>query len=100
DGYDFDVASDRAENSGTARDTLLSPKMSFVYAVGDAAEVYLSAGRGFHSNDARGTTITVDPVTGEPAERVDPLVAAHARDRRPCVRRRALERVGCAVARG
>ena len=31
---------------------------------------------GFHSNDARGAAITVDPVTGEPADRVTPLVRA------------------------
>ena len=31
---------------------------------------------GFHSNDARGATITVDPVTGEPAHRVTPLARA------------------------
>lgn len=29
---------------------------------------------GFHSNDARGTTITVDPVHGAPVDRVNPLV--------------------------
>ena len=40
-------------------------------------ELYVSAGKGFHSNDARGTTITVDPVTGDPAEPVSPLVDAH-----------------------
>ena len=33
-------------------------------------------GFGFHSNDARGATITVDPVSGEPVERVTPLVQA------------------------
>jgi hypothetical protein len=74
DRYDFDVRSNLPENSGTADDSLLSPKMSLIYIVNDAAEVYLSAGRGFHSNDARGTTITIDPVTGNPADRVDPLV--------------------------
>lgn len=31
---------------------------------------------GFHSNDARGTMITIDPATGEPVERVTPLVRA------------------------
>jgi hypothetical protein len=36
--------------------------------------VYVSGGLGFHSNDARGTTITVDPNTGDPAQQVDPLV--------------------------
>jgi hypothetical protein len=76
DHYDFDVTSDLPENSGTD-DSLLSPKISLIYAVGDAAEVYMSAGRGFHSNDARGTTITIDPVTGEPADQVDPLVASN-----------------------
>jgi len=76
DRYEFDVTSNLPENSGSADDSLLSPKMSLIYAVNDAAEVYLSAGRGFHSNDARGTTITIDPVTGEPANRVDPLVSA------------------------
>ena len=50
--------------------------MSLVYAFDDAAEVYLSPGRGFHSNDARGTTIAVDPKTGDPADPVDPLVPA------------------------
>jgi outer membrane receptor protein involved in Fe transport len=33
-------------------------------------------GGGFHSNDARGSTITLDPATLEPADRVDPLVRA------------------------
>jgi outer membrane receptor protein involved in Fe transport len=36
--------------------------------------LYLSGGLGFHSNDARGTTITVDPMTGAPVSQVDPLV--------------------------
>ena len=31
-------------------------------------ELYANAGYGFHSNDARGATITRDPSTGEPAE--------------------------------
>jgi phosphoribosylaminoimidazole-succinocarboxamide synthase len=39
----------------------------------DDFEVYASAGRGFHSNDARGAVIQFDPVSGDPAERV-PLV--------------------------
>ena len=40
-------------------------------------EYFLNAGRGFHSNDARGTTIRVDPTDGvTPVDRVDPLVAA------------------------
>lgn len=77
DHYDFDVTSDLAANSGTASETLLSPKANLIYALNDTTELYASAGQGFHSNDARGTTITVDPASGEPAERVNPLVEAH-----------------------
>jgi outer membrane receptor protein involved in Fe transport len=43
---------------------------------GPTVELYGSFGTGFHSNDARGTTLTVDPVTGEPASRVDALVGS------------------------
>jgi outer membrane receptor protein involved in Fe transport len=39
-------------------------------------EFYVNAGYGFHSNDARGATITEDPKTHEPVERVTPLVRA------------------------
>ena len=35
-------------------------------------------GNGFHSNDARGTTITLDPKTGEAADKVTPLVRSRA----------------------
>jgi outer membrane receptor protein involved in Fe transport len=40
-------------------------------------EYFLNAGYGFHSNDARGTTITVDPNDGmTPVAKVSPLVRA------------------------
>ena len=40
-------------------------------------EFFINAGRGFHENDARGTTITVDPVDGvTAAEPVRPMVRA------------------------
>src|SRR5262249_62431219 len=40
-------------------------------------QLFLNYGEGFHSNDARGTTITVDPTDGmTAAERVNPLVKA------------------------
>lgn len=74
DAYTFDVASDRAENDGRRAAGIVSPKASLVFAPTRTTEVYLSGGLGFHSNDARGTTITVDPVSGAPARRVDPLV--------------------------
>ena len=74
DGYWFDVESNIAENSGSESDGIVSPKGSLIYTINDAAEAYASGGFGFHSNDARGTTISVDPVTGEAVEPVDPLV--------------------------
>ncbi|MEX2570724.1 MAG: TonB-dependent receptor [Gemmatimonadota bacterium] len=74
DVYYFDVRSDLAANSGETSAAILSPKASVVITPSTAVELYLSGGFGFHSNDARGTTIAVDPVTGEEAAPVDPLV--------------------------
>ncbi len=76
DFYDFSVGSDLKANSGNANDTILAPKFSVVYALDSESEMYLSTGRGFHSNDARGTTILVDPVSGAAIKRVNPLVAS------------------------
>ena len=78
DYFTFDVDADLAANSGSGSDSLLSPKFSLIYAQSDKTEVFLSAGQGFHSNDARGTTITVDPVSGAPADSVDPLAKARS----------------------
>jgi outer membrane receptor protein involved in Fe transport len=74
DFYRFDVASSIPENSGKANDSIVSPKLSAVFGPWSNTEYFLNWGRGFHSNDARGTTISVDPKTGDPAERVSPLV--------------------------
>jgi hypothetical protein len=65
---------DRPENAGRRSAGFVSPKASLILTPSVGAEFYLSGGFGFHSNDARGTTITVDPATGNPASRVDPLV--------------------------
>jgi hypothetical protein len=61
DSYQFDVHSDTAVNSGNKNDAIVSPKLSLVFGPWDKTEYYLNAGRGFHSNDARGTTISVNP---------------------------------------
>ncbi len=76
DFYDFSVRSNLPANSGDTTDAILAPKLSVIYALDADSELYLSTGRGFHSNDARGTTIEVDPNTGDPVEPVDPLVAS------------------------
>lgn len=74
DGHTFAVRSDRPGNSGLRRAAIASPKASLVIVPAAATELYLSGDFGFHSNDARGTTITIDPVSGDAASRVDPLV--------------------------
>jgi hypothetical protein len=74
DGYRFDVQSDLAANSGKVNDHLLSPSLSVIYGPWQTAELYANIGTGFHSNDARGTTITIDPKTGLAADKVTPLV--------------------------
>jgi outer membrane receptor protein involved in Fe transport len=76
DAYRFDVASNDPLNSGTATDSIVNPKLSAVFGPWARTEFYVNAGGGFHSNDGRGSTIRRDPVTGEPLDRVDPLVRA------------------------
>jgi len=76
DWYDWEVTAFRPVNSGSGDDAILSPGAGLAYRFAEAAEAYLNWGRGFHSNDVRGTTISVDPVTGEPADPVDALVAS------------------------
>ena len=74
DGYVFDVRGDNAANAGQRTAAIVSPKASLIFTPGANAEFYVSGGFGFHSNDARGTTITIDPASGDAAQRVDPLV--------------------------
>ena len=74
DHYDFEVDAGIAENSGRRSDGKSSLKASLAWQPWPVAEFYLSYGQGLHSNDARGTVIQVDPVSGEAAEAVDPLV--------------------------
>jgi hypothetical protein len=65
-----------AANCGSASAHLFSPKLSLIAGPWAKTEFFFNAGRGFHSNDARGTTATVDPKTGEPVDKVPGLVAA------------------------
>ncbi|MDQ6618305.1 MAG: TonB-dependent receptor [Pseudomonadota bacterium] len=74
DSYDFRVASTLAENSGSRHASLASPKLSLIFGPWKATEFFVNGGYGFHSNDARGTTTTVDPRSGEPVAQVTPLV--------------------------
>lgn len=77
DTYLFDVDSSIGANSGNASDSILSPKLSLIFGPWKETEYYFNIGQGFHSNDARGTTIRVDPKTGDPVKPVTPLARAN-----------------------
>ncbi|WP_426339468.1 TonB-dependent receptor [Pseudoduganella sp. S-14] len=52
-----------AVGQARAGDTLASPGISLAFGPWERTEFYLNAGRGFHSNDARGVTQAQDPAT-------------------------------------
>ena len=85
------------QHSGEADDSLFLPKLSFVFGPWAATELFVNAGRGFHSNDGRGTTTVVDPTDGvTPIAPADPLVAVTGYD--IGVRTAALSNVQLAVS--
>ncbi|HXK06420.1 MAG TPA: TonB-dependent receptor [Verrucomicrobiae bacterium] len=67
-------------NSGTATRFLPSPKLSLIFGPWSRTEFYVQGGFSFHSNDARGATQTVQPVSDEnpypntPASRIPVLI--------------------------
>jgi hypothetical protein len=77
----FDVTSDvTPANSGTACGLLPSPKMSLIFGPWAETEFYVQGGFSFHSNDGRGATQTVEPVSadnpfpGTTSVRIPPLI--------------------------
>jgi outer membrane receptor protein involved in Fe transport len=67
-------------NSGRAGGTQVSPKLTLVAGPFAKTEFFFNAGRGLHSNDARGTTITTDPRSLGPVAKVPPLAASHGHE--------------------
>lgn len=63
DGYYASVVSDTAANSGKARDGIINPKLGLTLGPWFDTEIYVNYGGGFHSNDVRGVTATVDPTS-------------------------------------
>jgi hypothetical protein len=64
-------------------DAMVNPKFTAAYAFSPNQEFYVDFGDSFHSNDARGTTQTLDPQThatisptGQPVVQYSPLVRA------------------------
>ncbi|NVI85292.1 TonB-dependent receptor [Janthinobacterium sp. BJB401] len=72
DAYRFNVDSSIAGNSGAANDHVVSPKLSLILGPWSKTEFFVNYGKGFHSNDARGTTQT-RLADGEPSTPVTPL---------------------------
>jgi hypothetical protein len=77
----FDVTSlVTSANSGTASKFLPSPKLSLIFGPWSNTEFYVQAGFGFHSNDGRGATQTVEPVSADnpfpntPVSRIPALI--------------------------
>jgi len=71
--YYFDVKANNPLNSGTSSAALLLPKATLTFGPWARTELFLNFGQGYHSNDARGITATVDARTGEPIARVTAL---------------------------
>jgi outer membrane receptor protein involved in Fe transport len=61
DWFQGKVASDTPANSGGASTFFGSPKFSLALGPFFKTEFYFNAGTGFHSNDLRGVTISVNP---------------------------------------
>ncbi|MCJ2184373.1 TonB-dependent receptor [Novosphingobium sp. 1949] len=72
----YDVRSDLDANSGQGWAAMLAPKARLAWRVARGLELYADYGESYHSNDVRGSTITVDPSSGEAAEQVPALVRA------------------------
>ena len=81
DLQNFDVTSlVTPANSGTATKFLPSPKLSMIFGPWTNTEFYIEGGFSFHSNDGRGATQTVEPVSADnplpntPVSRIPALI--------------------------
>lgn len=69
-----------ASNTGEARAAQASPKFSVILGPWHNTEWFINAGKGFHSNDARGATTRMDPRTGASVDAVPALVSTRGRE--------------------
>ena len=72
----YDVKAGIKANGGSGNAAIITPKASLAWQAIDGVEFYAGYGEGFHSNDVRGATISFDPASGDPAERVAVFVRA------------------------
>ncbi len=67
-------------NSGVVTKAIPSPKVSLIFGTWAKTEFYLEGGSSYHSNDARGTTLRVQPVSADypypntPGDKIPPLI--------------------------
>ena len=80
DNYRFKIESDRAENSGVQSENLISPSFNMIYLVRPDTEIFFNLGRGFHSNDARATTLRIDPASLEATQSAPGLVRSFGKE--------------------
>ncbi len=97
DMYWASVDSDTAANSGQVNAFLASPKAGLVFGPFANTELYLNAGLGFHSNDARGATLTVDPADKVTPQQQVPLLV-RSRGAEVGVRTQAIKGLDSALA--
>ena len=76
DGYRFKVDASDPGNGGVKQAGIASPKGGVIIGPFSGTELYVNAGLGFHSNDARGATMTRDPASGKAVDPATPLVRA------------------------
>jgi hypothetical protein len=67
-------------NSADVGAATVSPRFSLILGPWQSTELFLHAGRGFHSNDARGATSRIDPRSGQPLEPVPVLAASRGHE--------------------
>ena len=60
DLYNWDVDAGNPVNGGSVTDSIVNPKFTAAFGPWNRTEFYVGAGGGFHSNDGRGSTLTVD----------------------------------------
>ena len=69
-----------ARNSGRASGRLSLPKFSLIFGPWSGTGFFINAGRGFHSNDARGVIDRIDSSTGQASKPVAALVASRGEE--------------------
>jgi hypothetical protein len=75
DVYRFGVGSDLAGHSGSGGGTIASPRISLLATLDRGRELFITAGRGYRTDDPRAPGAVVDPRNGAPVGRLDPLAS-------------------------